>query len=501
MDKQLLLLLVGALLLRVGMMLYGEYHDRHHVLKYTDIDYVIFSDAARHITNGASPYLRSTYRYTPLIALLLAPTVNVVSWGGKVTFIFFDLVVGVVLYRLGCLVALNISSTPGMIDRAAVKRTAAVCAAAWLLNPLVSNISTRGSADSVAMLPIVAFVVALWEWRPLAAGAWLAVAVHIRLFPVIFGPLAGAFLLFGGRPAESFATAASLNVRGRRTAAARPADPRLSWTGRVRAVLAFGVAFFGVVSVATAAGYYAYGYDFIFHSYTYHFTRADHRHNFSPYWLSTYIAQSMGQAVPVGIAKGVLLAQLIITSLLAFRLRAQPAVAIYAITHAFVTLNKVVTVQYFAWWLSLLPMALLSAQCLPLVDYGALAAASSLRTGWTAVIAALLSVVVVLIACWVRASYIVEMVGIPAWKDMFVASVTFTVANGALVAAVVGASYKAPPPAAVAAAAAEEKYASIEKAEDAMFARQDMSPVTTSASPTKPAQRATPLKRMRGIDE
>ncbi|KAG8898136.1 GPI mannosyltransferase 1, partial [Tulasnella sp. 417] len=36
-----------GIVLRLGLIIYGEYHDRHSDLKYTDIDYRVFSDATR----------------------------------------------------------------------------------------------------------------------------------------------------------------------------------------------------------------------------------------------------------------------------------------------------------------------------------------------------------------------------------------------------------------------------------------------------------------------
>ena len=42
-------LLVVSTALRVALILYSEWHDAHSVVKYTDVDYRVFSDAARFL--------------------------------------------------------------------------------------------------------------------------------------------------------------------------------------------------------------------------------------------------------------------------------------------------------------------------------------------------------------------------------------------------------------------------------------------------------------------
>ena len=40
-------------------------------MKYSDIDYSVYTDAAGYLANGGSPYDRHTYRYTPLLAYMM----------------------------------------------------------------------------------------------------------------------------------------------------------------------------------------------------------------------------------------------------------------------------------------------------------------------------------------------------------------------------------------------------------------------------------------------
>ncbi len=163
---------------RLALLLWGELQDRYFTVKYTDVDYLVFSDAARFMASGSSPYLRLTYRYSPLLAALLTPNVILGEWWGKALFAACDCAVGIMIIRL-------------------LKRHALVLplACTWLLNPIVVNVSTRGNAEGFVAIWAVASLYAFERRRYTAAAVLLGIATHIKIYPVVYGiPMALSLL-------------------------------------------------------------------------------------------------------------------------------------------------------------------------------------------------------------------------------------------------------------------------------------------------------------------
>ena len=90
-SAKLAMLFRLGVITRVLLLLYGELQDSLSSVKYTDIDYQVFSDAAAFVAQGRSPYERSTYRYTPLLAWLLTPNALCHPMWGKALFSAADI--------------------------------------------------------------------------------------------------------------------------------------------------------------------------------------------------------------------------------------------------------------------------------------------------------------------------------------------------------------------------------------------------------------------------
>ena len=100
--SQLKYLITFSILLRFGFFFFGLYQDEYMPVKYTDIDYLVFNDASKFVYQGLSPYLRETYRYTPILAILLIPDNFGKYWYhfGKLLFMVSDVITGLIILKL-----------------------------------------------------------------------------------------------------------------------------------------------------------------------------------------------------------------------------------------------------------------------------------------------------------------------------------------------------------------------------------------------------------------
>jgi phosphatidylinositol glycan class M len=78
--------MLAAAAVRAAMLALGEWQDAHLEVRYTDVDYLVFSDAAASVAAGGSPFARATYRYSPLLAYLLVPNSLLHPTWGKLLF-------------------------------------------------------------------------------------------------------------------------------------------------------------------------------------------------------------------------------------------------------------------------------------------------------------------------------------------------------------------------------------------------------------------------------
>jgi len=171
------LVFISGILLRIIFLVYGDWQDKHTPVKFTDIDYYVFTDAARFVSQGQSPYDRDTYRYTPLLAWMLLPTARPGAFwfaSGKMLFALSDIAASYFIFQI----LRTIQKKP--------IETSLKFTSIWLLNPMVATISTRGSSEGLLLLIVTALLWAVLQQRIRLAGCLLGLAVHLKIYPFIY---------------------------------------------------------------------------------------------------------------------------------------------------------------------------------------------------------------------------------------------------------------------------------------------------------------------------
>ena len=394
----------------------------------------VFSDGASHIQRGESPYDRTTYRYTPFLAALLArlPHREV----GRYLFCVADALCGWILLRIRqqavtTKIEERQQSSDSMRNRPTLEDSIW-----WLYNPLAINICTRGSAESlVVLLPVLVtvWIVLLTSARirnskntsqalscvaAVAAGVTHGVAIHAKLYPIIYS--------------LSFMTALTptpyRTLDSKKTATNNQDSVRCSLLRLVRGLLTPAPILFGLAALTTFGGLtYAavhwYGPVALQEGLLYHFSRVDHRHNYSMHWYWIYLAraQQVTRTSSAGSINATVLAltgRLLLAPQLLLLLYTslavaphQLALALFVQTFLFVAHNKVITAQYFTWYLCLLPL------CRDRFCFAH-------RRVKAALVGLLGSVV-----AWLGAAYCLEMRGLAVHSTVWWASVVVFAAN------------------------------------------------------------------------
>lgn len=336
-------LLIAGFVVRLVLMAYSIlYHDKQFRVKYTDIDYNIITDGAAEMFHGGTPFDRATFRYTPLLAVLMAPSL---WWhhAGKLVFVICDIGAGYYCYQV-------------LLQFATVASAKSMVSLFILFNPVVVNVSTRGNSDMVISLLSLIVLSKYFGGKYEQAAAWLGFAVHFKIYPIIYA----APLVFG----LIYNTVTLKN------------DKRVSllvlYSTAAGRILLCGVIALVCFAIPTALCYYFYGYQYLYEALIYHFYREDHRHNLSPYWLLMYLnmgLRSLKSVAPgdvpahlaaVDFSAGLFafVPQFVALLVVSWKLRKNIAHACCVETIIFVTFNKVCTVQYFVWFLPFLPFVL-----------------------------------------------------------------------------------------------------------------------------------------------
>ncbi|OHE99892.1 FHA domain-containing protein [Colletotrichum orchidophilum] len=377
----------AAALLRVAMLYYGQWQDANSAVKYTDIDYLVFTDAARFTAQGRSPYDRETYRYTPLLAWILVPT----AWQGwfafgKVIFAVADLLAGFLIVRI-------------LERRGVAVGRALKFASIWLLNPMVATISTRGSSEGLLGVLVMALLWAVLGRRTTLAGLLLGFGVHFKIYPFIYAPA-----IVWWMDEEMLGRKGAGSVQGQTIG-----EAMVKFVNAERVKLA-------VISLATFMGlniamFSIYGTPFLVQTYFHHVTRIDHRHNFSPYNVLLYLTSAFPSTATIRIESVAFLPQILLsTMLIPFGLAKKDlATSMMAQTFAFVTFNK-----YFLWYMVFLPIYLPGSTFLKSPKLGATALALWITSQ----------------AAWLQQGFNLEFLGISTFfPGLFASSIGFFLVN------------------------------------------------------------------------
>lgn len=329
-------LLTYAFATRVVLLIYGIVHDLfvNHI-KYTDIDYHVFTNGSKALLEGSSPYKDVEYRYPPLVGLFFLPNLMLNENIGKVLLISTDLVAARLLYMLNVYQGTNRNNSKFYLTL-------------WLFNPITLAISTRGSFEPILISFILLCIYFLASENYVFSGLLYGLSIHIKLYPIIYA-LSLYFYIVQRKPYFKTQTKLWYWIR--------TLSPNVNH-------YKFFITALSSLIICSYISFRYYGNEYLEQSIVYHFKRIDLQHNFSIYFYLFKLFPEH-QRIISDVAFIVQSSAVLLISLLycgfdpnkRIRLR-KLTFSLFASTFVFVSLNKVCTSQYFTWYLAFVPLIL-----------------------------------------------------------------------------------------------------------------------------------------------
>lgn len=333
-------LLLLAFFIKIILIFYGDYQDKHFAVTYTDIDYSVYNDAARYVTQNESPYNRHTYRYTPLLAYICVVDILIHPLAGKFIFSLIDIFASWILFKILANIktykTLKGEETSTLIEnketinqnefRSISDKDATILVSLWAFNPLAIAVSSRGNADTLISSMVLVVLYLMLKKKYVLAAICYGFVVHFKIYPILYAlPM---YFFIDNEKKPGFFT-------------------------KNRLLFVFLSA--GLFLALLGIFYFMYGWEFLWETYLYHLTRKDNRHNFSVYFYYIYLDFENVSAI-----KSVLcfLPQITLLILTGYKFYKDLPFCCFLQTFWFVVFNKVCTAQYFIWYLSLLPLIL-----------------------------------------------------------------------------------------------------------------------------------------------
>lgn len=228
---------------------------------------------------------------------------------GKVLFSICDVLCGIVVYQ--------IFKNEGIDSRNNLR-----FASLWIFNPYVIYLSTRGSADSLECL-FVFLTLLLIQNSKIGLSAFIfGLSVHFKIYPIIYS-LALFFYCFS-----------------------------ISWKKAIHFTLISASVFLSLEFLFTMI----YGVPFLNETLFHHAQRVDIKHNYSIFFYPFYLLSSINRSPGLW----VWLPHLLLFPLISLKFYKDLPLSVFLLTFLFVTLNKVITAQYFNWWMG--PLILIIPQ-------------------------------------------------------------------------------------------------------------------------------------------